>query len=497
MVEITDREELKAWLEGRDRVDVVAIATRAALRNLPHLARALENTQHSGAIAEVFSVFRAARILTNIPNDIGTLAETHSHLNSMNFTRQYDNVAIDAIVAAVACARVSNYIEAAVSSIAGRGFASVSADVTELNRGVVPTEFVEKPLWVFNSPYDLKEYWEALKAFLLRQNENWEVWTDWYEDRLQGKPSNKDLERAIALMDPEKFWEAGPKIVNAEIQRLIDEHKLPPSLPGQEAAPINVTVLNGQITSGYPKSPKYEEDMALIHGLLQNEAKWFDDNISNQHGSLCDLIDNASKALGDSYTETNAIAVGFFSKPLAMRVKNAEEELMADTAARLQGFSANLDLFVLRLDDWVKHESAARANAKKMSAEDVEKGKNSSRSLLDAMREYANLYSEALTDFADSLFLGLGEGLSYGPETPYGFFVSIRNILIVTMQAALSNIPADIARQETDEAKKKLRQKAREFIYDKIGILADLITGMPLFKPLLNAFEFLQKNKEN
>jgi hypothetical protein len=71
----------------------------------------------------------------------------------------------------------------------------------------------------------------------LREKIDWEVWIDWYEDRLYGRVPDQELEVSrVSLPDP--LWEQGPKAVNAEIRRLIDEamkRRLPEetSLPKQ------------------------------------------------------------------------------------------------------------------------------------------------------------------------------------------------------------------------------------------------------------------------
>jgi hypothetical protein len=82
-------------------------------------------------------------------------------------------------------------------------------------------------------PPDIAAAWSRLKALLLaRADEHWEVWTEWYEDRLAGRPADRDLELARVLL-PDELWKQGPKAVNSEIRRLIDEsrHKVDPPDP--------------------------------------------------------------------------------------------------------------------------------------------------------------------------------------------------------------------------------------------------------------------------
>jgi hypothetical protein len=91
------------------------------------------------------------------------------------------------------------------------------------------------PLWPQGPPEELKTLWAGLAATLRAANEDWEVWIDWYEARLQGKRSNQRLEIDRALI-PNEIWEEGPAKVNAEIKALIQKHQpirktKPPEIP--------------------------------------------------------------------------------------------------------------------------------------------------------------------------------------------------------------------------------------------------------------------------
>ncbi|MGH6843048.1 MAG: hypothetical protein ACREDV_13350 [Methylocella sp.] len=53
-----------------------------------------------------------------------------------------------------------------------------------------------------------------MKAALLAENQDWEVWTEWYDARLEGGRANKNLEIARARI-PNDIWDQGPAIANA------------------------------------------------------------------------------------------------------------------------------------------------------------------------------------------------------------------------------------------------------------------------------------------
>lgn len=88
------------------------------------------------------------------------------------------------------------------------------------------SSFVSLPLWPggVEATTWLSQSWDATKEVLNGLNDDWHVWVDWYQDRLDGKPANKDLELAKAQI-PNELWEAGPATVNAEIARLNREHE--------------------------------------------------------------------------------------------------------------------------------------------------------------------------------------------------------------------------------------------------------------------------------
>jgi hypothetical protein len=47
------------------------------------------------------------------------------------------------------------------------------------------------------------DHWNHLKAPLLNASENWQVWTDWYEDRLFGRIASEKAEFAQATIADE------------------------------------------------------------------------------------------------------------------------------------------------------------------------------------------------------------------------------------------------------------------------------------------------------
>ncbi len=73
-----------------------------------------------------------------------------------------------------------------------------------------------------------------MKAALIAEKQDWEVWTNWYEDRLAGRARDEARELAYVRIE-EALWKQGPAIVNAEIKRRIED--LEPNPPAIETMP--------------------------------------------------------------------------------------------------------------------------------------------------------------------------------------------------------------------------------------------------------------------
>jgi hypothetical protein len=105
--------------------------------------------------------------------------------------------------------------------------AACASDVDLIDAGGSGSELMESPLWPNHAPDPANVAWTDLRAALLATPEGWEVWTNWYEARLAGDadhPPNEALEIARATIT-DKIWNQGSAAVNAEIKRLIAEHR--------------------------------------------------------------------------------------------------------------------------------------------------------------------------------------------------------------------------------------------------------------------------------
>jgi hypothetical protein len=252
MVDFSNHAEAGRWIEEQPREVAVAIVARAALRVLPLIvnARPGDAAKFSSAIA--LSCFRAAAmawVTAKYPahdNKLRDAAAAAGGAGAAAVAREYplivlratDNFSVSAHTAfstasfaalfvagnaargprpdaamvtsmasdagsASAAARSSALFAAtanAATNAAGADAALIEAGGSRDERVALAVELSARPLWPAETPLWAAEPWAQLKALLLSVDEDWEVWTEWYEDRLAGRPSDQELELARALL---------------------------------------------------------------------------------------------------------------------------------------------------------------------------------------------------------------------------------------------------------------------------------------------------------
>lgn len=266
----SDREAVKAWLRTQPRNVGAALAVRAALRVVPLvLANPLPN--RVGGSLQKSSVRRAASLLPTLRaasaawvNAIHTDA-TVRRFASIAASSAYEAAATFAFgsvaeiahairaAAEAAYAGSANY-EAAGPDAAEAGifysqeaieaayYNSIDSDM-ELNSNLkaenmakqlmLDASYVEvlagsqvlcvERLWTQKTPEWVEDIWRRVSSQLVKSDENWGVWTEWYDDRLFGKPPDMALETK-RVVEPKK-WREGPSAVNAEIAAIIAAHE--------------------------------------------------------------------------------------------------------------------------------------------------------------------------------------------------------------------------------------------------------------------------------
>ena len=75
-------------------------------------------------------------------------------------------------------------------------------------------------LWPGRVPAWALDTWKELNSDLLSANEDWGVWTSWYEQRLRADTTTQDTEIARVTID-DRIWGSGVKALNAHLKELL------------------------------------------------------------------------------------------------------------------------------------------------------------------------------------------------------------------------------------------------------------------------------------
>ncbi len=238
--EFGDSESLLAWLRAHERGVSAAIAVRASLRVLPMLEADLHHVDGQGffrsqIVLPVFRALAASWCAARYPE----VADRVGAIDAADAAEAADDaadatVACDAAIAAGFAAESADLAtslgEAAKSAAGAVGSAAaiydgeirrafweaISADAEQIEAGAAVSAVAESRLWPEGQP--LGGVWRSLRDHLLRANEDWQVWTGWYDDRLIGCSREKQHELSFVRI-PEKLWNRGPLTVNGWIRQ--------------------------------------------------------------------------------------------------------------------------------------------------------------------------------------------------------------------------------------------------------------------------------------
>jgi hypothetical protein len=275
MAQITSREELEAWLEGRPTDWAQVIAARAALRLLPYAFAGYNSQKWCDKVA--LSLFRAVAISWAARNirtrNIASAAkDAYDALNKVSPSVAHTGVStaafytVNAVGAACegidywtayhvraavnvadAPARTANVADAAAHAAAnaeGHYAASLVWETISTDRDWLIKEFDNsnaarrltwQPLWLSTSTINWPDQKEYAATRLSELDQGYYVWIDWYNRRIKGERTafdipgdrNRTEDKAIlarlADATDEDFWGKGAEYVNTTLQSWIDD----------------------------------------------------------------------------------------------------------------------------------------------------------------------------------------------------------------------------------------------------------------------------------
>jgi hypothetical protein len=346
--DISNVDDLRRWLADKPHEWVAIIASRIALRAIPALRQILY--PYPGDIERdghrvILPVFRACAAAWAAARDLvaarangaaGAAAggvhravEAYPPIAANVAASAVDIVTADSIVAAdgslislaanaadlYATYALQTYVEADKSDSRGYEYsaatddvwAAVTFDARALESAARPKDLLHFGLWPLGEPLFFDDDYSALANALVRTNVDWRVWTHWYSDRVRGAPVNEELELARTEIS-NAVWEEGPRVVNAEIGRLLEKYRSDartaeiPDIPSQGPGPRFRIVDANQVD----RAPASEMDnigndyrtINQLRPLVQGCVSDLLARLSrNQFPELCAIVERYSAAL--------------------------------------------------------------------------------------------------------------------------------------------------------------------------------------------------------
>jgi hypothetical protein len=358
MVEITDEDSSRAWLETQPQEVVVAFAVRCALWAFPVLGRADDEalaeialpvlramlTSGVAAVGPTPDVRRASRAAAEGSADtayIAYAAQADSAYATATIAAQIaagdaakDSAANAAIIAVDANTDVAVSVRPYGTGAYGTGpygadtdarstvWRAISSDATtfEGEAGLIFT--INTPVWPEAwAVKPLAEPMDKLRTFWAADPGVWDFWRDWYDGMLAGTPMDWALQEAVALI-PDGIWDAGPAAVAAEIERIraefqggvaADQPEIaigPVSaevrLAVQQRVAVNRDALAVSIASLQEQIANERERVRGLNSLdveVRDRLLAVLDEMSDQLGQLKDLLPVPGEDLSDDKTD--------------------------------------------------------------------------------------------------------------------------------------------------------------------------------------------------
>jgi hypothetical protein len=247
MIDFTDEQEVERWLEGKPREVGIALAARSALRVLPLIgfplagmaagtlpianARVIQSTFRALAVSWIASSPFGGPSRLRIEARASQASEATSGVPPIVYWQSPAASSVWLSAGAAARAVFSTGTERARAIVSAIGFArlaeaggadpsSVVALAHDAAQENPSTLYGIMPLWPDGQPAREAQHWQTLKMALHDARQNWQVWTIWYDDRLDGRTNSTEREEAYVDV-PDDLWLADPTLVNAHIIRAL------------------------------------------------------------------------------------------------------------------------------------------------------------------------------------------------------------------------------------------------------------------------------------
>ena len=307
-----------------------------------------------------------------------------------------------------------------------------------------------RPIWPDGGfPVNFADLWSSMKQTLLACNEDWHVWTEWYEARLRGDDFDPALELKRILI-PDKEWKEGPAHVNALIAEMIREHEasaveqdVAPETPAERPSPLLVEMRDGRLSLVHRPEAPDEALKTAWQGLREMLEDFDQGGAARNTPKLRVVVTRCMSAIGRDYELLDVVRLGQHGSRLDGYAKRADDILMGEDAADLIALSAQVKLFLAQFESWSTYANslqtafdsdANEANAVSIAAEVIDEIKVQAPDLIAAEVQEP---LDALQDEAAAEPSIDGDVLA-PPLARRGFLRAVRSSLIAFMADALA-----------------------------------------------------------
>ena len=311
MVEITNHEDLEAWLQDKPREVAVVIAARTALRVQPVLARIFDanfSKQRQNALYLQSHRAMLASAVAAVYPTAEAMAAAFAAFAAADAAATADATpAADAAATFAAATFAAAAADAAARAAAGANADAVWAAVSRDCADVDPENSVAlflRSIWPDGPPAFINRTETPVGP--QRAAPHWSFWHRWYASMRDGHPLNWDLQRDIAVI-PDEGWEKGPEHIAELIAGI--EARYPQTLPDEKLEPL-------------PKPP--EQDVLLpinfVDGKFDVEPSHFsevdiEDRIRQAaHQRLRDAAEGLARASGNYHPRLASRARELFNR---------------------------------------------------------------------------------------------------------------------------------------------------------------------------------------
>ena len=250
MVDLKIQEEVEEWLSGKADEFSISLAMRSAFRALPLVRLAFSSLpieSPSDWAPRVFrDVFRAlaySRAVLIYPENVFRFSDMKNAAQSAEdagkpIARDARTIVFAIAYASFAAARnnVPHTASIAISSVFNFDPALKTEDfeaaVLEDIRSVTSNEqrglqgyYQLDSIWYDKQPPFIDDLWQEVRSWMEKRNEDWDVWTRWYDAVLAGNitPGGVELDIFRVTLNSEEDWAKSPAHVNALIKAKEEE----------------------------------------------------------------------------------------------------------------------------------------------------------------------------------------------------------------------------------------------------------------------------------